>query len=303
MIELLPALIYTADAITRADLARDDVLHEREYMGALLARTKDLWRLAGSTTLVRARQATPNEEKYRGVDAVIAIQVQEMVKVIAFEAKRPGFAIHLPKWDQKQSKSKQSRFSRQVVMQNVLQTLGWTTGAFFIDERDHYSAKHIGAVTAAHPLMNGDALGGKFVLHKHLLPIAQAKLLPGAAHAVWKHRDLAPLLSTATGLSMNLQQLLQSVIDCTEGLPAPRSLLREALRGIREAPERRPVGVDDPHIGQRDSPAYENIRFLDEVMHAVDASCGLLVLLDRVSEARLAEWRLRTTSRPLADRR
>src|SRR5690606_15675705 len=49
MLRLLPGLFYTADAMTRAEMARGEFFDERTYVATLLSRSRDLWRLAGGS--------------------------------------------------------------------------------------------------------------------------------------------------------------------------------------------------------------------------------------------------------------
>ncbi len=99
MLELLPNLCYTADAVTRDDLVQDLLVDERAYIASWLARTRDLWRLAGLPSSAVVRQPPQNFEVTYGVDAVIGIKLGDLWKFLAFEAKRPGFG-HARPWDQ-----------------------------------------------------------------------------------------------------------------------------------------------------------------------------------------------------------
>ena len=56
MLELLPSLCYTADAVTRDDIFQDLLVDEQAYIASWMASTRDLWRLAGFASSAVVRQ-------------------------------------------------------------------------------------------------------------------------------------------------------------------------------------------------------------------------------------------------------
>lgn len=227
MLELLPHLCYTADAVTRDDLIQDLLVDERAYIASWMARTRDLWRLAGFSSATVVRQPTQNFEMTYGVDAIIAINLSGLWKFLAVEAKRPGFG-HARPWDRVQSvkgpKPPWSRFSRQIMKQSLLAKYGWSVGGLFIDERPHYSAGY-------------DPLACSFISNDILVNhLPSKKVPPGKPGKGWTTKEIVSLLGhSGNPHPGNIRDALELLIQCAVGEPMTTSQTREMTESLEES--------------------------------------------------------------------
>lgn len=266
MLELLPHLSYTADAVTRGDLSHGMLVDERAYVASWLARTRDLWRLAGFSSEVVVRQPPQRVEVTYGVDAIFAINLGGLWKFMAVEAKRPGFAKHIPWWDQVKKNSKGiappwSRFSRQIMRQDQLRKSGWVTGGLFIDERSRHS-------------FGFDPLGCSFLPHSVLTAELPGKAVPtGMSGIGWTTAEVLALLVANAGSQLtNIRQVLERLVDCEDGDPLRLEQVETMTMSLRDLKGERTEleeqllihGVDDDSefpelIGRSDSSAFRGI--------------------------------------------
>jgi hypothetical protein len=253
MLELLPNLSYTADAVTRGDLCQGMLVDERAYIASWMARTRDLWRLAGLYSVAVVHQPSQSFEVAYGVDAIIALNLGNLWKFMAVEAKRPGFAHPLP-WDQVKSvkgvKPPWSRFSRQIMRQSRLDQYGWLTGGLFIDERPHHS-------------VDNDPLGCSFVPHSTLASVLPTKAVPaGTAGKGWTTTDIEGLIKLNGNSSLtNVREALDRLIDCDVGNPITTSQTRSMAKALFEKRKERtslegdflpPAKLDQDHMMLRE---------------------------------------------------
>lgn len=311
MLELLPHLCYTADAVTRDDLRQSLLVDERAYIATWMARTRDLWRLAGFSSSVVVRQPMQNFEVTFGVDAIIAINLGGLWKFLAVEAKRPGFS-KARRWDQVKSVNEKrpawSRFSRQIMKQSLLAHYGWLVGGLFIDERPHHA-------------MGYDPLGCSFLPHAILANgLLAKKVSKGKPGRGWTTKDILGLLGTGGNPHPgNIRQALELLIACKVGDPMTFSQTRsmtqaiEEMRGElvpmereflgedferREEPERPELygrsvvsmALKEPEPGP---PVSEDLKILKELVEATGAAHGVVFSLPDVQESLLIRdlWR------------
>lgn len=303
MLELLPHLCYTADAVTRDDLFQDLLVDERAYVATWMARTRDLWRLAGFSSSVVVRQPTQNFEVTFGVDAIIAINLGGLWKFLAVEAKRPGFSQARP-WDQvksvKGAKPAWSRFSRQIMKQSLLSQYGWLVGALFIDERPHHAPGY-------------DPLGCSFMSHSILANgLATKKVLQGKPGRGWTTKEILSLLGPSGNPHPgNIRDALQLLIQCQVGEPMTRPQTRDMTRALKERRgemvpmEREYLGRESEQLeaselperrggfvlgmalseAERRPPVSKDLKVFRELVEATGAAHGVLFSLPDAHES------------------
>lgn len=235
VLPLVPKLTYLADAATRRDHSMGLIDDERAYVATLLARTRDLWSLlGGSSQYVAFQPSTVAERKY-GIDGILLISAFDCFKVVAFEAKRPGFG--LPRnWDTrlKPALPHDSRFNRQLEAQKSIQLDGWVTGGLFINELPPGKP---GMATA-------DKLGSTFIEWRILHPYS-ASVVATFPHK-WKTSDLTALMLTPGVQAFGLEELLTRVVNCEEGTPMDRARLLQSARQFNAAAKDARARIEGP---------------------------------------------------------
>ncbi len=250
VLPLVPKLTCLADAATRRDHSLGLIDDERAYVATLLARTRDLWSLlGGSSQYVAFQPSTVAERKY-GIDGILLIHAFDCFKVVAFEAKRPGFG--LPRnWDATlyPPHPHLSRFNRQLESQKAIQLDGWVTGGLFINE---LPPGEPGIATA-------DKLGSTFIEWRILHPYS-ANVVATFPHK-WKTSDLAALMLTPGVQALGLEDLLTRVVNCEDGTPMDRGRLLQSARTFNAAAKAARARIESP---QRDEPEPERNGEEDE---------------------------------------
>jgi hypothetical protein len=288
-LQLLPKLGYVADAMTRQDMLAGLINDERTYVASLVARMRDLWRLAGGNVVASANVPHSSFEKANGMDAVIIVRIGRYFKCLGFEAKRPMFSANYA-WDTLAGPAPGvSRFSRQLKSQSKLRLSGWITGAFIIDER---------------PLGSGspavDSLGGAFLDQAYLIGQAEALLntpIGGGLPRVWNTKILSSYLGGTSHQS--LESTIALMLACCSGTPLYRDEVIASSNSFRDDWVPNTVGDDSDTDSVQDEapvvPANEgkDLSLVRHVMKCTGSSSVVLFGSDERSGEMIANWRLK----------
>lgn len=85
-LNLLPGIIYAADASTRNDASNSLIVSERDYVSSWLCSARNLWRSIGGEVIMHT--LPQKDEQITGCDALIILRGRNVYKYIFFEAKQ-----------------------------------------------------------------------------------------------------------------------------------------------------------------------------------------------------------------------
>lgn len=117
--QMLAAVAYKADYITRGELNKKVIISERDYVSVLCSRIRDSWAALGFPSLAHAQTLEGSQERIFGCDAFIAIKFNDFVKIGLFEAKWPRLSQPAYPWDYVVNSPPESHFSSQLDRQNI----------------------------------------------------------------------------------------------------------------------------------------------------------------------------------------
>ena len=213
---LLPSLAYAADASVRQDAKNKLVHDEREYVGAWLATTRNLWRMLGGAAVIQTLPAS--QETLMGCDGLVVFQGKDILgnecyKFAYFEAKRlhSGFDKLQPRSSAAFSEygiaaPNYSHFSDQIGRQSQWLKKGHGSDVIF----ELFVNLEELAMCKKSPF---DLYGSTCVLHEY----ARSYVLPpiGTLPVTnkWKVKDVKSIAAHGSSVA----DLFDAIINCQEG--------------------------------------------------------------------------------------
>jgi hypothetical protein len=210
MANLIADYFYEADQRVRADLSKDKVVSERDYLSRYISLLEYPFGLRGSGSLpfrhlyFANNFSWPLEQKH-GCDTLIEFINGREAKLLAIEGKYPQFHTQKATWDYTSPKTSSSHFSDQIARQVALASSGVAVLEMFINHDIPGNSTPI----SSHHL---DGQGSSFVTHS----VARSHTI---RHLTWKNRDALAIIGAqhSTTGDVSIRYFVNEVLNCNMG--------------------------------------------------------------------------------------